>query len=157
MRKLVLVPLILAVIACSSGPRTGATATPGHGAISVEVIPNPIVATRAGTSSYRFPFEVVVRETGGHTVNVQRVSVRVWGMGDTIVLGEEQWDAAEIHKLGYSTTVPANSEVRLKFSPERAVPDDRLFNGITAELVVQATDETGTATSASTKVTVTRS
>jgi hypothetical protein len=156
MRTLALTSLLVVLIACSSGPRTGATATPGHGAITVEVVPNPIVATRADTNRYSFPFEVVIRETGGHTVNVERVSVRVWGMGDTIVLGEEQWDAAEIRNLGYSTTVAANSEVRLKFSPQRAVPDDRLFNGITAELVVQATDETGTSTSASTKVTVTR-
>ena len=58
--------------------------------------------------------------------------------------------------MGYDTSLGANSETRYRFAPRKEVPDDRLFGGVSAELRVDATDDSGTATSATTRVTVRR-
>lgn len=88
-------------------------------------------------------------------MNVTRVSATVRGPAG-ISLGTESWDADRIRAAGYPTSINANGEVRLHFSPRRSVPDDRLFNGVEALLTVDATDDTSTPASASTTVTVTR-
>ena len=155
MKKLVLPLLLLAAAACNSGPRNTVTAAPGHGAVSIAIVPNPILATRVSGDTYDFPFEVVLRETGGRPVNVTRVSAEVFGPAG-IALGTEAWDADKIRGLGYSTTVNPNGELRYKFAPRKNVPDDRLFGSISAELKGEAVDDTGTATNATTRVTITR-
>jgi len=147
--------LLAAFAACNNGPSSGVTSVPGHGAISVQVIPNPIVATRVSGNTYDFPFEVVVRETGGRPINVTRVSADVRFAGG-ISVAEESWDAARIRSMGYNTAIPPHGEVRYRFAPRKEVPDDRLFGSVAAELEVEATDDTGAATSARTTVTVTR-
>lgn len=153
MRKLALA-LLFTTLACSSS-QPSSTSTPGHGALSVEVIPNPIVAVQVSGNTYDFPFEVVIRETGGRAVNVERVTARVL-LGGGLELASESWDAARIRSMGYNTSLGANSETRFKFAPRKEVPDDRLFGGVSAELRVDAVDDTGTATSARTSVTVRR-
>jgi hypothetical protein len=156
MNKLALsVAMLAALAACQSGPRDGVTSVPGHGAISVQVVPNPIVATKVSGNTYDFPFEVVVRETAGRPVTVNRVGVRVFFAGG-LTLHEESWDAERIRALGFDTQLGGHGEARFKFAPRKEVPDDRLFSGVSAELRVDATDDTGTATSASTSVTVRR-
>ena len=155
MRNLALFLTLLALVACQSGPQDGVTSVPGHGAIAIQVVPNPIVATKVAGDTYDFPFDVVIRETAGRPVNVTRVGIRVFLAGG-ISLHEESWDAARIRGLGYSTTIAGRTEVRYRFNPRKDVPDDRLFGGVSAELRVDAVDDTGTATSASTSVTVRR-
>jgi hypothetical protein len=147
--------LLLALAACQSGPRDGVTSVPGHGAIAIQVVPNPIVATRVSGDTYDFPFEVVVRETGGRPLNVTRVSTDVRFAGG-LSLAEESWDAAKIQSMGYSTAIPAHGEVRYRFAPRKEVPDDRLFGSVSAELRVDARDDSGATTSAQTAVTVRR-
>jgi hypothetical protein len=144
--------LLLTLAACQS-PQSGTTSAPGHGAVAIEVIPNPIVATQVSGNMYDFPFEVVVRETGGRTTTVERVTARVT-LGGGLTLAEESWDAERIRSLGYNTTLGQNSEVRYRFNPRKEVPDDRLFGGVSAVLKVDARDDTGSATSATTTVTV---
>lgn len=152
MRKVL--PLILIIVAaCSSGPRDTVTAAPGHGAISIQVVPNPIVATHVSGDTYDFAFDVVVRETGGRPVTINRVTATVFAPGGFNV-GEESWNADKIRALGFSTTINAHGELRYRFTPRKEVPDERLFGGITAELKVDGVDDTGTATNASTRVTV---
>jgi hypothetical protein len=156
MRKLALSLTVLAALAaCNSGPSDGVTSVPGHGAIAIQVVPNPIVATKVSGDTYDFPFEVVVRETQGRPVTVNRISVRVVFAGG-LTLHEESWDASRIQGLGFSTTIQGRTEVRYRFNPRKEVPDDRLFGGVSAELRVDAVDDTGTATSATTAVTVRR-
>ncbi len=154
MKKLTLSLTLLLAFAGCGGSNTGVTSVPGHGAIAIEVIPNPIVATQVSGNTYDFPFEVVVRETGGRPVTVQRVTATV-GLG-ALELARESWDADRIRSLGYNTTIAPNSETRYRFAPRKEVPDDRLFGGVSAELRVEATDDTGAATSATTSVTVRR-
>ena len=155
MRKL-LIPFVLVLAACGGSTTQAPVRTiPGHGAISVEVVPNPIRATQVSGSMYDFPFEVVIRETGGRAVNVTRVSVNVTALGGLSV-HRESWDADQIRSLGYSANVPANGEVRYRFSPRKEVPDERLFGGVNAQLTVDGRDDAGMATSAATTVTVTR-
>lgn len=144
--------LLLTFAGCGTS-NPGTQSVPGHGAISIEVIPNPIVAIAISNDTYDIPFEVVIRETGGRPVTVQNVTATVF-LGGGFQLGREEWDANRIRSLGYNTTLAANSETRYKFNPRKQVPDDRVFGGITAELRVDAVDDTGTATSATTKVTI---
>lgn len=147
--------LVLLLGACGGGPRTGVVAAPGAGAVNITIDPNPIVATSAGGSSYNFPFEVIVRETGGRPITVTRVSAQLFGPGG-LSLGEEVWDAARIQSMGYGTNVPANGELRYRFNPRRDVPDERLFGSVSAQLRVEAVDDQGARTSATIPVTVRR-
>ena len=156
MNKLLIAAMSLVVLAaCGGGPRDSVTSVPGRGAISVQIVPNPIVATKVSGDTYDFPFEVVIRETGGRPVNITRVTANVV-FGGSIQVTRESWDGAKIRSMGYNTAVGPHQEVRYRFTPRKEVPDDRLFGGVSAELTVDATDDTGTATSATTVVTVTR-
>lgn len=150
-----LIPLLLLLAACSSGSGGGTTAAPGHGALSIEIVPNPIVARPVAGTTYDFPFEVVVRETGGRPVEITRVSADVFGPGG-LPVGNESWDAARIRSLGYSTSLPARGELRYRFSPKQEVPDERLFSAVYAELRADGRDDSGAATEATTRVTVRR-
>jgi hypothetical protein len=150
-----LIPLTLLLGFCSTTPSLRTATLPGHGAISIEIVPNPIVAAKATGDAYDFPFEVVLRESGGHPVTVSRVSADVKALG-SIPVASETYDAARIAQLGFSTTVPANGELRYRFNPRRSVPDERLFGSVTADLTVDATDDTGALAQARTRVTVRR-
>jgi hypothetical protein len=157
MKRALLIPILLLSAACAShkAGSTQSSGQPGHGAISMTVVPNPIVATSLGGDMYEFPFEVVLRETGGHPVTITRVSADVFAFG-SVRVATESYDAAKINSLGYSTTLPANGELRYAFRPRKQVTDDRLFGGVTAEVRVDAVDDTGTAASATTTVGVRR-
>lgn len=156
MRKLlVLVPLLILAAACNSGPQNSVTAAPGHGAVSIQIVPNPIRATRVSGDTYDFPFEVVLRETGGRPIRVTRVSADIFGPAG-IGLGNESWDAARIESMGYSTSVNPHGELRYRFAPRKSVPDERLFGNVEARLTVEAVDDSGTPTTANTRVTITR-
>jgi hypothetical protein len=154
--KRLLIVLLLLFFACKTPqPGSRTISLPGHGAISVRVVPNPIVATRVSGNTYDFPLDMIVHETGGRAVTVSRVSVNVYGPAG-IRVGSDSWDAARISSAGYSTNLPGNGEVRYHFAPRESVPDERLFSSISAELRVDAYDDTNTPTSATTTVTVTR-
>lgn len=154
MRKLVL-PLLFLLAACgSSQPDHGTQSVPGHGAISVEIVPNPVVARRISGDTYEVPFEVVVRETGGSRVEITQVSATA-ALPGGLSFDIESWDAARIRSMGYQTTVPANGELRYRFTPRQEVPE-AVFGGVTAKLLVEGRDASGTATSATTTVSVTR-
>ncbi len=127
----------------------------GHGAIALSIAPNPIVAQPVSGSTYEFPFDIVIRETGGHALTINSASMTVFAFGGFPV-GSDRYDSARIASLGYATTLPANGELRYHLHPRRTVTDERLFSGVTTEVRIDATDDTGTATSATTKVTVTR-
>lgn len=155
MRRAVLLPLILLAAFCGGARNQPPTSVPGHGAIRIQIVPNPIVATKVSGNTYDFPFEVVIREVGGRTVDITRVSADVYALGG-IRIADESYDAARINSLGYATRVPANGELRYRFSQRREVPDERLFGGVTAEIRVEGRDDTGAPATASTTVTVRR-
>lgn len=121
----------------------------------MQVIPNPIVAHSVGGNVYEFPLEVVVRETGGRSVEVTRVGANVVALG-TINVANESYDAARIRSLGFSTSIPPNGELRYSFKPRHEVTDDRLFGGVEVQLIVEAVDDSGAPTTARTTVTVRR-
>jgi hypothetical protein len=154
-RAIALLPLLLLTTFCSSRGGQGPASAPGHGAIAIQIVPNPIVAHKVSGNTYDFPFEVVIRETGGRPVEIARVSADVYALGG-IRVAEESYDAAKIRSLGYATSLSANGELRYEFAPRKSVPDDRLFGGVSAELHVEARDDAGTPTNATTEVTVRR-
>lgn len=156
MRHLAIAATLAVLFAgCQGGPQPDPVSVPGRGALMVQVVPNPIVAQRNSDGTYTFPFEAVVRETGGRPVRITNVTATVT-LGGALQLARESWDAQRIQSMGYATSVPANGELRYRFSPRKEVPDDRLFGGVSAELRVEGTDDTGAAVSATTNVTVTR-
>ncbi len=153
MKRAAFVLFIAVAASCAGRGNLGSTSVPGHGAIAIEVVPNPVVATRVSGNTYDFPFEVVVRETGGKAIDVTSVSATVFALGG-IQLGSETYDAAKINQLGYSTHVPANGELRYRFNQRREVTDSRLFQGVSADIRAEARDDTGTPTTAETRVSV---
>lgn len=155
MKNTALIPLLLLASFCAGSRGDSMSARPGHGAISIQVVPNPIVATRVSGDTYEFPLQIVVRETGGRPVEIMKVSAQVFALGG-FRIAEETYDAAKITSLGYATRIAANGEVTYRFVQRRSVPDDRLFSGVSADLTVEARDDTGTPTRATTSVTVTR-
>lgn len=155
MKNVALVCCLLAAVACSQGTQDRPATVPGQGAVAIQIVPNPIVARQVSGDTYDFPFEVIVRETGGRAVQIQRVTATVRGPGG-FALANESWDAERIRSMGYDTRVGANGELRYRFSPRKSVPDDRLFGGVSADLRVEAIDEGANPTTASTNVTVTR-
>jgi hypothetical protein len=157
MKRVAIASLLLSLAFCKTPqPGSGRTVSlPGHGAISIQIVPNPIVAIAAGGNTYDFPVDVIVRETGGRGVTVNRVSATVYGPAG-IKLGDQTWDAAQIREAGYPTNLPGNGELRYHFVPRKSVPDDRLFSSVHAELRVDAYDDTNTPTSATTTVSITR-
>lgn len=153
-RPVALLPLLLLFLAaCASAPGGGVTPTPGRGAVTIEIIPNPISARLISGTTYEFPFEAVIRETGGRAVDVKRVSADVFALGGLNV-ASETYDAAKIRALGFTTRIPANGEIRYRFAQRHEVPDRRFFSSVHADLSVDATDDGGVDTSATTRVTV---
>src|SRR6185295_14184041 len=104
MKRLLVVPLVLFAAYCASSSGPASVSQPGHGAITIQIVPNPIVAQKMSGDMYRFPFDVVIRETGGHAVTITRVSADVRAIAG-IKVASESYDAAKINSLGFSTTV----------------------------------------------------
>ena len=128
---------------------------PGHGAITITIAPNPIVARAVEGGMFEFPFDVVLRETGGHLLKVERVTSNVYAFG-TVRVGSETYDEEKIRALGYPTKIEANGELRYHFNPRKQVPDERMLSNVSAEVRIDASDDTGTPASATTRVTVRR-
>jgi len=155
MKRLAALGIVALLTACGTSHPAGQASIPGHGAINVQVVPNPIVARHVSGETYDFPFDVAVHETGGRAVTISRVSAVVFGPAG-IQLDSESWDAARINAAGYSTNVPGNGELRVHFDPRKSVPSSDVFGGVHAEVRVDAYDETGTPASATVDVSVTR-
>jgi hypothetical protein len=154
MKKLALIALVLIPLACAHQPGTSKTPTTrGHGVITLTVTPNPVLATNAGGTMYDFPFDVVIKETGGHPITIDRVIANVYA-GGGISVATKSFDAEKIKAAGFSTTIAAKGEVRYHFIPREDVPDDRLFSSVYGDVRVEAIDDNGTRASANTMITV---
>lgn len=154
--RLATLSLLVVIAGCAHQPAQSTTAS-GHGAITLTIAPNPIIAQPVSgntTNLYEFPFDIIVRETGGHAITINSVSMNVYAFG--LQVNSDKYDAAQIDAMGIRRDVPANGEWRYHLQPRRAVTDERLFSSVTASVRVDATDDTGTATSTSTRVSVTR-
>lgn len=155
MKHLALAAVILLPLACAS-PRAGttkSTSTPGHGAIKLTITPNPVVATNVGGNTYEFPFDAVIKETGGHPVTINRVTANVFAAGG-IPVATESYEAAAIQTLGFATTLQAKGEIRYHFVPRKEVPDERLFSSVYGDIRVEGTDDNGARTSTTTTITL---
>jgi len=156
MKRIAFAALLLCAASCKTpAPGSRTVSIPGHGAISVQIMPNPIVAKPAGGNNYDFPVDVIVHETGGRGVTVSRVTATIYGPAG-IRLGDQAWDQNQIKAAGFPTNLPGNGEVRYHFVPRHSVPDERLFGSVRAELRVDAYDDTATPTSSTTTVSITR-
>lgn len=123
--------------------------------LTLRVTPNPIVATPLDGDRYQFDFELEIREEGGSDVEIDRVSADVVAFGG-LRIASRKMDAAEIARRGYATSVGARRSVRYAFSQKHDVPDDRLFESVKAELLIEGTDALGNRTTARATVGVVR-
>ena len=152
MRVLAALGAALALASCA-GSRAPVSAPPVHGVVSIEVSPNPILAVSAGPNLYDFPFDVIIRETGGRPLQIRNVVATMFAFAGMKV-GSESHGAADLKGRGFATEVAAHGELRYHFAPQQGVPDVRLFAGVSATLEVDAVDDTGAATTASVHLTV---
>jgi hypothetical protein len=158
MKRLAILALAILPLACAT-PRAGTTkskSTPGHGAIKLTITPNPVVATNVGGTTYEFPIDVVVEETGGHPVTIERVTANVFAAGG-IQVATESYDAAKIQSLGFATAIQAKGQIHYHFVPRKDVPDDRLFSSVYGDIRVEGIDDNGTRASTTTTITLKKS
>ena len=152
MRRALATLSIVVAAACAS--RGGPTPS-ARGTISIAVDPNPIVARHVRGAVYEFPFEVVIRETGGSAVEIQRVSADVFALGG-LKVATEAYDRAKIQSMGYPATIPANGEMRYRFAQRHEVVAESLLPTVHVDLRVEGTDSSGVGVTTTTRVTVTR-
>ena len=154
MKRLAIIALVLLPLACATQRGgTKSTTTPGHGKITLTITPNPVVAMNVGGNTYEFPIDVVIKETGGHPVTIDRVTANVFAAGG-IPVASESYDAAKIKSLGYATMIQANGEIHYHFVPRKEVPDDRLFTSVYGDIRVEGMDDNGARTSTTTTITL---
>lgn len=150
----------LALAACGSsgndralpGGTTPGGIAPGHGSLSITVTPNPIVAEGLGGDRYRFPFTVVIGETGGARVDVARVGIDADALG--LPFYSHSLDREEIAQSGFPTSVAAGGELRYSVAPSGSVPNESLFGAVSGEVFVEGTDEHGNPVRATQRVSV---
>jgi hypothetical protein len=155
MKRLAIFALAVLPLACAT-PRAGttkSTSTPGRGAIKLTITPNPVLAANVGGNTYEFPFDVVVKETGGHPVTIERVTVNVFTAGG-IPVATESYDAAKIQSLGFATAVQAKGELRYHFAPRKDIVDERLFSSIYGDIRVEGMDDNGSRATTTTTITL---
>ncbi|HEX3579010.1 MAG TPA: hypothetical protein VHY33_10645 [Thermoanaerobaculia bacterium] len=155
MKRFAILALAILPLACAT-PRPGTTkntSTPGRGAIKLTITPNPVVATNVGGNTYEFPFDVVVKETGGHPVTIERVTANVFTAGG-IQVASESYDAAKIQSLGFATAIQAKGEIHYHFVPRKDVPDERLFTSVYGDVRVEGIDDNGSRTTTTTTITL---
>jgi hypothetical protein len=155
MKRFAIIALVLLPLACATprAGRTKSTSTPGHGAIKLTITPNPVVATNVGGNTYEFPFDAVIKETGGHPVTIDRVTANVFAAGG-IPVATESYDAAKIQSLGFATAIQAKGEIHYHFAPRKDVPDASLFGSVYGDIRVEGTDDNGARTSTTTTMTL---
>jgi hypothetical protein len=155
MKRFAIVLLAVLPLACAShrAGATKSTSTPGHGAIKLTITPNPVVAANVGGNTYEFPFDAVIKETGGHPVTVERVTANVFAAGG-IPVATESYDAAKIQSLGFATAIQAKGELHYHFVPRKDVPDERLFTSVYGDIRVEGVDDNGARTSTTTTITL---
>ncbi|HXH93234.1 MAG TPA: hypothetical protein VNN25_16745 [Thermoanaerobaculia bacterium] len=155
MRRLAFVLLLVVPIACATRqPGTTKTKTTrGHGAIELTVTPNPVLANNTGGSGYEFPFDVVVKETGGHPVTIDRVTANVYA-GGGISVASESYDAPKIQSLGFATSIPAKGELHYHFNPKKEITDTSLFSSVYGDVRVEAIDDNGSRASSTATISV---
>jgi hypothetical protein len=153
MKSIAILALAVLPLACAT-PRAGTTkTTSGRGAIKLTVTPNPVVASNVGGNTYEFPFDVVVKETGGHPVTVERVTANVFTAGG-IPVATESYDAAKIQSLGFATAIQSKGEIHYHFAPRKDIADERLFSSVYGDIRVEGIDDNGSRTTTTTTITL---
>ncbi|MBV9069952.1 MAG: hypothetical protein JO093_08375 [Acidobacteria bacterium] len=154
MKHLAIIALVLLPLACAHrAGTTKSTSTPGRGAIKLTITPNPVVAMNVGGNTYEFPFDAVVKETGGHPVTIERVTANVFAAGG-IPVATESYDAAKIQSLGFASAVQAKGEIHYRFAPRKEVPDASLFTSVYGDIRVEGIDDNGSRTTTTTTITL---
>jgi hypothetical protein len=154
MKRIAILALAVLPLACAHQPgTTKSTSTPGRGAIKLTITPNPVVAMSVGGFTYEFPFDAVIKETGGHPVTIERVTANVFAAGG-IPVATESFDSAKIQSLGFATTVSAKGEIHYHFAPRKDVPDAALFTSVYGDIRVEGIDDNGSRTTTTTPVSV---
>ncbi|HXA19599.1 MAG TPA: hypothetical protein VN380_21605 [Thermoanaerobaculia bacterium] len=158
MKRLALIALVCLPLACASQQRPGtnkSTATSGRGEIKLTITPSPVVAASVSGSAYDFPFDAVVKETGGHPITIDKVTASVYA-GGGIPVAAQSFDADKIKSLGFATSIQAKHEIHYHLVPRMDVTDDHLFSAIYGDVRVEGLDDNGARVSSMATITVTK-
>ncbi len=130
MKRMILVAALaipaLALVSCSADSPGRTPTEPGHGALEIAVVPNPIMATHVSGNTYEFPFDVHVRNPGSVPVSINNVQIDVTAFGGLKIYSESK-SAADIQGYGYPTEVAPGETLSYHFEPREEVPDERLL------------------------------
>lgn len=130
----------MTMLGCSGGAPEPAT-NPIRGRLEAEVLPNPVVAVATGEGSWQFPFEVVLRESGGVEIEIEAIRIRVTVAG--IPVSRQLWDSEEIRRRGYGTVLPPGGMLQYAFTPVRAVANAPLLEVARGEVEIEVVDRLG--------------
>lgn len=138
-------PLLLALsllLGCSRGESDTPTG-PGRGSLDLAVNPNPVRATRVTgeNDTYDFPLELVVRETGGESVTITGITIRVRALGINVLTRD--YDANYLRDRGYSPNIAAGSTARYSLTPRASAPDAAFSSAVSADIQVEGVDGKG--------------
>src|SRR5438132_285451 len=86
----------LCAIACAT-PNVGTENV--HGAIAIEVVPNPVIAKWLGQRVFEFPYTIVLRETAGRGVKISKVATEFHTAGG-VRLPADSFDLAQLTMAG---------------------------------------------------------
>ncbi len=125
---------------------------PVQGQLELEIHPNPVVAKPAGPRTWAFPFEVLLRESGGVDIEIEAIHVSVT-MGGVPVM-RQVWDPEEVRRRGYPTTIPAGGVLHVAFAPRRELANPAILELARAAIAVDVVDRHGRRSTAVHEVTV---
>ena len=134
-----LLGVLIFALACSGEMDT--PTSPGRGALSVTVTPNPIVAMSVAGSDgmYEFPFEIAITETGGQTVTVTGLNVTLKTLG--LPVFTKTYDATYLRGQNYSPVIPAMGTVRYGFKPREQAPAALFGSAVETDIQVEGVDD----------------
>jgi len=127
-------------VSCSTLPRE--IGNPLAGRLLLEISPNPIIAEHVEGRTYDFPFDIIMRETGGVDVTIDDFTVDITLLG-VVTLFSQKFPATEISRRGYPVEIGSGKFLRFSFRKRKEVPNDLVFRSAIARVTAHTTDTNG--------------
>lgn len=132
---IVLQTLFLA--SCTANPEPAVTL---RGRLSLEVEPNPIIATRVGEDLYELKFDIIMREEGGVGVTIEDFTVDAIAF-KAVTVRSQTFPASYITERGYPASIAAGKYLRFGFVKRWQLPTHLLLSGASARITAGTIDD----------------
>lgn len=134
--------LVVLLGGCSGGDDGLKTVSqPGHGAVAVAVLPNPIALHPLGGELYNVVFDVQVTETAGYAVEVQQLVLHVQFAGANAYT--LRYGVLDLQARGSTTSIPPRGQVSFHFDAKTKIPSKFALSALSGDLSVVASDAAG--------------